>query len=184
MKSKAVPAKRTHPPVTKLPDRYATAIGHIVFKWARVEHHLFLVEKRVLGISIKKARETIQWRSATKSLRSIQDAAIKKSFVFKTNIENVKTQFSIAEDIRDTLCHSVWYSTGGALLVQVVKGKKQPKGIATGVQCEKTPLGIQITKKYLSNVLKQIEACIRISKVLLSETQTHASSDTQNHTKH
>jgi hypothetical protein len=173
MKSKTVPDIRTHQPVSKLPDKYATAVGHIVFTWAQVERHLFMIEKRLCGVDTKTARKTFRWRPATKVLLNIQKTAEEKSFFFSTSIQTLKEQFSDAEDDRDILCHSAWYSSENTLFVQRVKGVRQLKGIRT--DRKQSPEGIPAAK-YLSTVLKDVQDCLRISKKLLSETRPLTSS--------
>lgn len=173
MKLKQLPATRTYPPASKLPDKYAVTVGHVVFTWAQIEHFLFMIEKRLQGVDIKTARKTLAWRTATKTLRSVQDAAKQKSFTFTTNIENIKTLFSDTEDGRNILCHSRWFSNNTIWFVQCTKGVSQHKGIK--IDRANAPVAFQV-ETYLPKLLKDARTCFVIAKQLLSETERLVSS--------
>ena len=163
---------RQYPPVQSVPSSYATTVGRIVVHWTLVEWHLRMAAKRLDGIGIKEARGRYQKVRSAQMLDKIHKLAVTKQYRLKTPPGDFKQQFSRAEIARDVVAHAPWCQNGPTILIQLTRGKYQPKGSAIAVDRRYHPQGVIVTGAFLLQVLRDVKACLKVSKDLERETRS------------
>lgn len=108
------------PPVARLPDKIACAIGHIAHKFSEIEQILKETIYLLAGVDHTIGRIAIGTARTTDQLSKIEDLMTHRGFAFDPPLTELKKEIDRIEKERDVIIHGVWATdpeTGKLILV-------------------------------------------------------------------
>lgn len=117
--------------VHDLPDDLAAAIGHVMVKYARLEHALTMMIGLLLQLNKAEARIALREPRAADRLDIALDLFAIKDIPIKLDVPTLKGLLTEATSGRDLLGHGIWlrHPETGQLYVRQTRGK-WPKNLS------------------------------------------------------
>lgn len=111
--------------VHDLPDDLAAAIGHVMVKYARLEHALTMMIGLLLQLNKAEARIALREPRAADRLDIVLDLFAIKDIAIKLDVRILKGLITEATSGRDLLAHGIWlrHPDTGELYIRQTRGK-------------------------------------------------------------
>lgn len=152
--------------VHNLPDDLAAAIGHVMVKYARLEHALTMMIGLLLQLNKTEARIALREPRAADRLDIALDLFAIKDIEVKINVSDLRGLITEATSGRDVLAHGIWlkHPTSGELYIRQTRGK-WPKSLSNNQTVKRAvfpqafPYSVVECRKTIATIDKAL-ACV------------------------